>query len=235
MIKLSKRLQTIADMTTGGERIVDVGTDHAYIPIYMVQNKKYKSAIAADVNKGPIAIANEHISELGLSDSIGTCLSDGLHKVDVQSADTVTIAGMGGLLIKKILEQDLDKAKLAKELILQPQSEYKEVRLFLQNEGFVIQDEESVIDDGKFYFVIKCVQGKTEKQFSEAELEFGPMLLNKKHPVLLEYINKQIGILEKVKLELNKQPKSEAILKRIKDIDNELCLLKNALGDYYEM
>ena len=235
MIKLSKRLQCVANMVSTGNGIVDVGTDHAYIPIYMIQQRIKSYAYAADVNKGPLVIAKNHINEMGLSDSITTCLSDGLQKTEVKENDSITIAGMGGLLVKKIIEQDMDKAKRAKELILQPQSEIMEVRLFLQNNEFEIVDEDAVIDDEKFYFVIKAVPANDTKSYSKEELAFGPVLLKKQNPVLLEYLQKQIGICDKIKSELNKQTRSEAVESRLISVEEESALMKNVLRDYYEM
>lgn len=236
MIKLSKRLQCIADMVSTGGGIIDVGTDHAYIPMYFVEQGLKSHAVAADINNGPITIANVHISEMGFSDSISTCLSDGLQKVDVNTDDSITIAGMGGLLIKHILEQDISKARFARELILQPQSEYFEVRSFLESAGFSIIDEDAVIEEGKFYFIMKVVPNvNDEKKLSKAELTFGPILLSKRHPVLQTYLNKQIEISENIKSELNKQTDSEAAKDRLSSVEADLSLMRKALGDYYEV
>ena len=102
-MELSKRLQTVAAAVTPGHRIADVGTDHGYVPIYLVKNGLCPSACAMDVNKGPLARAAEHIGQEGLSDKIATRLSDGLAGLAPDETDTVVIAGMGGELILRIV------------------------------------------------------------------------------------------------------------------------------------
>ena len=123
MAELSKRLQAVADLVTPGMRLADVGTDHAYIPIYLTQNGLVPSAIAMDINKGPLERADTHILEHGLDGKIVTRLSDGLVNLKMEEADTMIAAGMGGGLVIHILNEDPAKTRSLKELILQPQSE----------------------------------------------------------------------------------------------------------------
>ena len=103
-MQLSIRMQAVADMVTPGGRIADIGTDHGYVPIYLVEQNKTDHAIAMDVRKGPLARAGENIVRFGCSDRIETRLSDGLAMLKPGEADTVIIAGMGGLLTIRILE-----------------------------------------------------------------------------------------------------------------------------------
>ncbi|MDE7059206.1 MAG: class I SAM-dependent methyltransferase, partial [Lachnospiraceae bacterium] len=102
-MQLSKRMQRLASLVTEENRLADIGTDHGYIPIYLIQQKKIQSALAMDINSGPLSRAKEHIEASGLTTYIETRLSDGLCKLEADEADTVLIAGMGGMLMVSIL------------------------------------------------------------------------------------------------------------------------------------
>ena len=104
-MELSKRLQAVADLVSDGRTVADVGTDHGYIPIYLIQSGKCARAIAMDVNKGPLQRAKDHIEEQGLSCQIATRLSDGVQHLEAGEVECIVIAGMGGALTIRILEQ----------------------------------------------------------------------------------------------------------------------------------
>ena len=157
MINLSKRLQTIADLVTPGSRICDVGCDHAYLDIRLLQQKTIPSALAMDVAPGPLSIAEQNLMLTGLSDRCETRLSDGLAAYKKGEAGTLVIAGMGGRLMASILSAYPDKTESFRELILSPQSEPWLVRGCLSLSGIGITDEKCLEEDGKFYCVIKAV------------------------------------------------------------------------------
>ena len=144
MIHLSKRLSKNASFVTPGNRLADVGTDHGYIPIALVQEGKIPSALAMDVNPGPLERAKEHIQEFHLESYIHTRLSDGVQSLQPGEADSVLIAGMGGALTVKILREGEEVLKTVKELILQPQSEIDKVRRYLEQAGYRITKEDMV-------------------------------------------------------------------------------------------
>ena len=154
MIQLSKRLQSVADFVENCETMADVGTDHGYIPIYLVLNRKVKKAIAMDVNPGPLQRAKEHICQYGLEHAIETRLSDGCFALKPGEADAIVIAGMGGALMQRILEQGEAAAKAAQRLVLQPQSEAALFRQFLFRHGYQILAEDMALEDGKYYPII---------------------------------------------------------------------------------
>ena len=189
-MQLSIRMQAVADMVTPGGRIADIGTDHGYVPIYLVEQNKIDHAIAMDVRKGPLARAGENIVRFGCSDRIETRLSDGLAMLKPGEADTVIIAGMGGLLTIRILEAGLKVLQSVSECILQPQSDLDKVRQFLHQHGFQIVQEKMLIDEGKYYVVMRVLHGE-ERIYTEAEDIYGRFLINEKHPVLKEYLEKQ--------------------------------------------
>lgn len=152
----------LADMVTVGSRVADVGCDHGFLPIWLVQAGVSPGGLAMDVRKGPLAAAREHIEACGLGDYIETRLSDGLKNCEAKEAQTLVCAGMGGRLMERILTESMEKARGFKELILQPQSELWEFRTFLRREGFAVQQEEAVCEDGKFYFAMKVSFAKED-------------------------------------------------------------------------
>lgn len=154
-MELSGRLQAVASLVTAGHRVADIGTDHAYIPIYLVQEGLSASAIAMDVNAGPLKKAEEHIKQNGMEGRIELRLSDGFEKLGPSQADTAVIAGMGGPLMLRILEAYPGTVRSLRELVLQPQSETAKVRAFLLEEGFLFIREDMVKDDGKYYPMMK--------------------------------------------------------------------------------
>ena len=193
-IVLSERMQMVADMVGKGNVLADIGCDHGFVSIYLVENGICPRVIAMDVNEGPLFRAKEHIEERGLASYIEVRLSDGMEKLLLGEADSILIAGMGGRLVIKILTECMEKAKALKEIILQPQSELHLVRQFLTENGFHILQEDMVKDNGKFYPAMRVVW-RCEKQqaLTEEELWYGPLLLKEKHPVLKEYLtNEQV-------------------------------------------
>ena len=153
-IELSKRLKLVASFVEPGALVADVGTDHGYVPIWLVQEGVAAGGIAMDVNQGPLERAKAHIAACGLSGRIQVRLGDGLSALSGEEADTVIIAGMGGPLIVRILTEGLETARRMKRLILSPQSEIWSVRAFLERNGFVIEDDAMTEEDGKYYTVI---------------------------------------------------------------------------------
>ena len=153
-VQLSRRLKAIADMVTEGNRLVDVGCDHGYLPVYLMLNHKIPGAIATDVGKGPLARAQEHIAQYGMSKYIEARLCDGLQGVRTGEGDTLVIAGMGGPLMEKILTEGKAALPGFRELILQPQSDIPHFRHFLMEHGFCIIQEEMILEDGKYYPMI---------------------------------------------------------------------------------
>lgn len=161
-VVLSRRLRTVAGMVTRGHRVCDVGCDHGFVPVYLVQQGISPGVLAMDLREGPLRAAREHVSVYGLEGQIETRLSDGLHNYKAGEADTLICAGMGGGLMMRILEAEREKTDSFRELVLQPQSEIERFRRFLRERGSVILDEEMVEEDGKFYQVIRAGRGGKE-------------------------------------------------------------------------
>lgn len=155
-MELSVRLQAVADMVSRGRRVADIGCDHGYVSIYLVRKKQCEKVIAMDVNPGPLERAQSNIRRFGLTDYIETRLSDGTNALEPGEADTLLLSGVGGRLTIRILEEGFMRLGQFEELILQPQSEIHLVRGFLREQGYSIADEELVLDEGKFYQIIKA-------------------------------------------------------------------------------
>lgn len=188
-IQLSERLRAAADMVSPGYRIADVGTDHGYLPIWLLLNEIVPSAIGMDINHSPLSRAKDNSIAAGVSGEMELRLSDGLSALKPGEADVITICGMGGPLICRILAAGQDIAKSAKELILSPQSDIPAVRIFLRTNGYQITDENMVCDGGKYYVIMKAVPcPNTLCDSSEMTLEdrFGPVLLKTRPKAFLE-------------------------------------------------
>lgn len=161
-MKLSRRLSAVAAFVMEGNRLCDVGCDHAFLPIALVESGRVPSAIAMDVREGPLAIAERNVAEAGLAEKIETRLSDGLEMLRPGEADTIVLAGMGGRLMLDILARGIEVAWTVKEWVLQPQSEVSEVRRWLRVSGFAVVDEEMVCERGKYYPVLRVRVGGEE-------------------------------------------------------------------------
>lgn len=225
--RLSKRMQAVADLVSPCEKMADIGTDHGYVPIYLVEQGIVKRAIAMDINEGPLLRAKEHIQSAGLTDYIETRRSNGLEKLLPGEADAVTIAGMGGGLIIRILTEGEKVAEQLSQIIVQPQSEIASVRRFLQESGWLIAQEEMLCEEGKYYMVMKCVHG-TMPPLSAAECEYGPFLLKEKHPVLEQYLEERLEKQRSLLESLMKQPETEAIAQRRRELMEELAVTEEA-------
>lgn len=238
MVKISNRLTTAAALVTQGYTLADVGTDHGYIPIYLLQQEKIPSAIAMDINEGPLERAKEHITLYGLQAYIQTRLSDGVAALKPGEVEAVLIAGMGGGLVMHILKDGEKVCQSAKELILQPQSEIEHVREFLREKGYTILAEDMVYEDGKFYPMMKVqYQGENENAQKASEVLklsdlYGGLLLQNRHPVLKTFLEKERLIYTGIKENLEKQPVSEKIRMRLAEVEDILHYNELALQFY---
>ena len=154
MIKISKRLCTAASYVRDGAVVADIGTDHAYLPIYLALNNRISSAIASDINEGPIKKARENIAKHNLCDQIYTCVADGLDGIEKYAPNDIVICGMGGETIINIITEGKDITP--DTLILQPMTGADKLRKFLYENGYRITDESFVTEGEKVYCIIKA-------------------------------------------------------------------------------
>lgn len=229
MIKLSKRMKAVAAMVSSGGVLADIGTDHGYIPIALVERQKIKSAIAMDINQGPLLRAEQNIKAAHLENCIETRLSDGVEALAFGEADSIVIAGMGGELMLHILLDGKEVCASASELVLQPQSDIRKIREFLRENQYKIIDEDMVYEDGKYYPMMKAVREESGEIWARMDDEtklacdtYGPLLLRNGHPVLRKFLVRQHRQLTQLLLKLETGYRSEAVEKRIEEIRGEL-------------
>ncbi|SER79358.1 tRNA (adenine(22)-N(1))-methyltransferase [Lachnobacterium bovis] len=229
MLKLSKRMRAVAAMVTPGNILADVGTDHGYVPIALIQREKIPKAIAVDINEGPLKRANENINLYGMQDSIETRISDGVEALKVNEVDSILIAGMGGELTIHILTEGEEICRNAKELILQPQSEVRKVRQYLRVNRYKIVDEDMILEDGKYYPIIKAIPvdqddfwlDKNENVITTCDI-YGPLLLKNGNPVLRKFLVHQYRKLTFILQSLVLQQDSESVRKRKQEVSREI-------------
>ena len=217
-IKINDRLLTAIPFVREGKRFADVGTDHAYLPIYLMQMGKISDAIAADINQGPLDKAQENIVKYELFDNIKTVLCDGLSKIDCDAVDDIAIFGMGGELIVKIIDEAGWVKDRDKRLILQPMTHPEKVREYLADNGFQIVGETLSFDRGKIYQTICAQYDGNIRVYNAFTLAFGEFILKENKPLLLDLFN-----ITKNKLERKIKGKQEGG----EDVSYEMEMLQN--------
>ena len=258
-MNLSKRLMAAVDMVTEGFAVLDVGCDHAYTSIELVRRKS-PCAVASDVRPGPLKAAGEHIAEAGLLDKITTVLADGVPRnitelLPENVPASLVITGMGGMLMIKILCEAKELLCRFDEFILSPQSDINAVRKYLCERGYIFVDEAEILEDGKFYTLMKVrpipgppearphraeqsdpeqgppeeVAAKSEAplMLSEAELTYGPCLLRKRDETLRAYLTKRRNVLADIKEKLIESGRNTQDA-RIQEIDEEVRIIDEA-------
>lgn len=222
---LSERLRHIVDMLPNSDCIADIGTDHGYILVHCINKGLCKRGIATDINKGPLEIAIKNFKKYRVLDKIQTRIGDGLEPLQKGEADTILIAGMGGNLIVKILEGGKEIVRSTNILVLQPMQYPEILRKYLNENDFRIIDEDIVKEDEKFYHILKVSNGSEPPYEKEVFYYTGKILIQKKHPVLREFINYKIKNLEEI---LRSVPKDN---KRYNEL-NQLLLEFKEVGEW---
>lgn len=235
-MELSKRLTKILSLVEKTDVVADIGCDHGYIPISLIENNVCKKVIAMDINEGPLKIAKKNIAKSGFSEIIETRLSNGFEKLGDKEANTVILAGMGGKLICTILKVVEDKTKQYETLILQPQSLIPFVRKFIASIGYELDQEIAVIDEGKYYFAMRAkYTGNVGKSLKNAaEVNYGSILLHRKDRVLESFLKKEKEIYTNIFAELNENKEISFQKEKGKnELERKLKLINSALA-YYE-
>lgn len=212
------RLKLLADKVPACKVAADIGTDHAYIPIYLIQQHICKKAIASDVRSGPINAADKNIGMYNMKDSIETRLGSGLATLAENEAEVIIIAGMGGRLVTELLEADIRKAWSASALILQPMNDLDVVRKWLFDHGFDIYDEEMTAEDSKYYCVISAKYDGKVRSYKDFELQVGEKLVEKRDPLLKPYCEMKVSQINKVLKQLTQMEDNS----QLKDYYSEL-------------
>ncbi|CAM2755326.1 tRNA (adenine(22)-N(1))-methyltransferase [Fructilactobacillus fructivorans] len=229
--KLSPRLQAVSDLVPNGSIMADIGSDHAYVPAYLLKRDLIKYAIAGEVAPGPLKNATSEMEEQHLTDKMTTRLGDGLDVINPDDhVNAIVIAGMGGELITQILERGKHKLTDQTALILQPNVDEIRLRRWLVSNQYGIKAENIVFDAGHFYEMMLAKPVVKRVEYSKQELRFGPVLLKQKNP---EFIDKWTDRIRKNKVVLNNlNNATNPPLDKIRHIQKINAELKEILNDH---
>jgi len=221
---MTPRLLAVAEFVKKGSRVADIGTDHAYIPIWLLKNGISLSALAMDINEGPILRAEENIKKFSCTDTIKTRLSDGMKNLMPGEADTVIIAGMGGILINQILMQAEHLFPFVRHYILQPMTAIEETRKYLEKNGFCIEGERLAQEGNKLYNVISAKRGSMHIK-DEIYYYIGEALIAAQDPLLPLYLDGKMYELDKAILSMQKA-EGEETEKKLKHFESLYSQMK---------
>lgn len=230
-VQLSKRLEKVVTYISPGSRIADIGSDHAYLPCYAVNNGLASYAIAGEVVKGPYESARQQVAKTALTAKIDVRFGDGLAVIDpTDNIDTIVIAGMGGALIRSILEAGASKLMTAKELVLQPNVAAWQIRDWAEKNHWKIVSEAILREDNKIYEVLHLKRAAEQVSYNESEKLFGPCLLQEKNTVFREKWLHEKENWQKIGAAIRKSAVlSEANKKRLKELENNIQLAEEVL------
>ncbi|MDS0524037.1 class I SAM-dependent methyltransferase [Clostridium sp. SHJSY1] len=225
-MELSKRLMFIVNHIDKCDSIIDVGTDHGYIPIYVVKKGLCERAIASDINKEPVKKAKLNVTLENLEDKIEVRLGGGLETVKKGEVESVVVAGMGGNLIRDILENDKEKVLCYKFLILQPAQNPEVLREYLYSNGYEVMQEDLCLDEGIYYELFKVRKSnKIEKiELESIFYEISPILLREKHELMNSYLESKREKYERISGFIKDD--SESANKRRNEIEEKLSYIK---------
>ena len=226
-MKSTDRLLKIASLVTKGKRVADIGTDHGYIPVYLLNKGYVDFAILADVNKGPLENARREVRHNNLSDKVDLRLGSGIEVLNENEVDEVIIAGMGGVLIGELLEAKKNVAHSLDKLILQPMQAQDELRKYLLNNGYEILDEVLVKEDFRIYEIIVAKYTSVNTIIEDdIYYEVGKKLIENKDPLVNELVDKKIFMYNSILKKLEGKT-GEEIDKKVKMSIDKISKLEN--------
>ena len=255
-IRLSDRLMMVYRLLDMGNVYADVGCDHGYLPIRLIEDGKFKNAIAMDINEGPLSKAADNINAHGLSLDIETRLSDGVKALSIGEADAISICGMGGNVMKHIFEEGQEVLRGLDTIVIQPQSEYSKLREYLRLKEYTIVDEDIVVEDGHYYFAWKlsatggrvpCATGgrvPCRAFLSGSDLDekirdkepvplshLSPILLERKNPIYKDYLMQQMLSIDKAIANIESNGNKQSA--RYEELISERKLIDENIRMYY--
>lgn len=228
---LSKRMQAVADLVPKSNMVADIGSDHAYLPAYLLKNGIVHHAIAGEIVQGPFKNAQSEIVSQHLSNQMEARLGNGLKVIRPEDeVDTITIAGMGGELITDILEQGKYKLINRPVLVLQANVDENVLRKWLADHQYAITGENLVYDAGHYYEMVRAEYSNQQISYTKLELNFGPCLLKEKSDAFRSKWNEKLAknyfILDKL-INSNSQP-----LEKINEVKNKIAEIEGVLDDH---
>ncbi|GHP12736.1 SAM-dependent methyltransferase [Lentilactobacillus fungorum] len=227
-LHLSNRLQTVSDHVEPGSRLADIGSDHGYLPIYLAKKQIISYGVVGEVAKGPLSNATSEIKKEGLLTVLHPRLADGLAAIKPDDhINTITIAGMGGILITHILEAGQSKLTGNEKLILQPNVGEKVVRKWLMTHSYRISAEQILAEDGHIYEVITAAKTAQKVRYSQREITFGPLLIKEKSPVFIAKWQEEQQALERVVKNMQKATHEDVA--KIKSIQAKIQTIEEVM------
>lgn len=228
-MELSKRLRCVASYVQEGVSIADIGSDHAYLPCYLVERDQITHAVAGEVVKGPFESAQRTVRERGFSDKIEVRLANGLQAIHKEDhIHTVTIAGMGGPLIAQILESGEKHLATVERIIAQPNIHARPIREWAVKKQWKIVNEAIMKEDGKIYEIVVLERGRAT--YDEDELQFGPYLMREKNDVFIEKWQREANAKRNILQALQKAQKTEDNERRSEKIKQELANIEGVIA-----
>ncbi|UTT44092.1 tRNA (adenine(22)-N(1))-methyltransferase [Exiguobacterium aurantiacum] len=234
-VTLDRRLKQVVDFIPKGSVVADIGSDHAYVPCYLVQQGIVDRAIAGEVNRGPMEAAKAQVALIGATGNIDVRLGDGLAVLKEDEATCISICGMGGSLIRSILESGRDKLGAVERLVLQPNVDGQHVREWLLDAGFVLVAESIVEENDKVYEILVGERG-TETCYSMDDTErmwqlmFGPYLLKTRPEAFklkwgreadkLDYVLGQMAAGAQTEALIRKQEEFKTLRDKMREVSN---------------
>lgn len=226
MMNIGVRLEAIGNLVPQGCTLADVGTDHAYLPVWLLQKNRITHAVAGDIAEGPCRAARSTVAMYGVKDKVEVRLGSGLKVLQPGEVECVTIAGMGASTMIDIFEEAEAVTASLKHLVLQPMAGAASLRRWLCEHGWVIVDEDLVEDGVHFYEIISAVPGE-KSQYSDAEYLIGPVLLKKGHLLLEKHFQRQCNGLRQLMANMERSQQAMASEKYVHT--KELLLETEAL------
>ncbi|WP_413537887.1 tRNA (adenine(22)-N(1))-methyltransferase [Enterococcus malodoratus] len=229
---LSIRLQKAAEFVPKDARLADIGSDHAYLPVALMLQKEIAYGIAGEVVSGPYESAKKQVAKNGLENKIDVRLADGLEAVELSDEiSAITICGMGGVLIRDILQRGKEKNRLSgkERLILQPNVGERQLRQWLVNENYTITNEAIVEENNKVYEIIVAEKFPVIPSYSARELFFGPILLEERNPVFQEKWQHKLVKSERILASLHQS--DQDVAEKIREVAQEIEWIKEVLAD----
>ncbi|WP_028399231.1 tRNA (adenine(22)-N(1))-methyltransferase [Ectobacillus panaciterrae] len=232
-VKLSKRLEAVAKEIPPQSIVADIGSDHAYLPCYAVLNGIASSAIAGEVVEGPFQSALSKVRECGLENKISVRKGNGLAVIERGEPDAITIAGMGGALIRDILENGKDKLHGVTRLILQPNIGAHNIREWLIENRWELKKELILKEDGKIYEILVAEMGDSLKPYEEKKehsIFLGPFLIREKSDVFIEKWSYELKNQKRILMQLEQAADTEETKEKRQEILHKIQLIEEVLG-----
>lgn len=229
--QLSKRLEKVASYITNNERIADIGSDHAYLPCFAIKNKMASFSVAGEVVEGPFKSAQKQVASIGLTSQIDVRKGNGLEVITAADAiDTIVIAGMGGTLIRTILEEGAVKLTNVTKLILQPNIAAFQLREWSEKNNWTITSEAILREDNKIYEIIVLQPSKESVEWTAQEIFFGPCLLKEQSAIFKSKWRHEANTWQNIIQTIsNNQPISDENQAKIHELKHKIALVEDVL------